>query len=76
MKWLDKIMGRLKFAASAVMVSLLVYRCSAPCEEAAKENCMCTFEYNPVCGCNDKTYGNRCEAECKGISQYTPGECK
>lgn len=36
---------------------------------------MCTKEYNPVCGCNEKTYVNPCMAQCHGITDYTPGEC-
>ena len=35
----------------------------------------CYYNYQPVCGCNDKTYGNSCEAEGHGITKYTPGEC-
>jgi hypothetical protein len=46
------------------------------CVEVIKEDCVCTLEYNPVCGCNNKTYGNACAAECHGITSYRPGECK
>jgi hypothetical protein len=45
------------------------------CNESPKKDCFCTMIYDPVCGCNDKTYGNGCEAECNGIKEYTKGEC-
>ena len=32
--------------------------------------------YDPVCGCNNVTYSNSSEAECKGINSYTKGKCK
>jgi hypothetical protein len=46
------------------------------CVEKIKEDCFCTMDYNPVCGCNNKTYGNACSAACHGITNYKTGECK
>jgi len=36
---------------------------------------VCTMYYDPVCGCNNKIYGNSCVAECHGINEYTEGAC-
>ncbi|MGC3945217.1 MAG: kazal domain protein [Chryseolinea sp.] len=61
-------------------MSLMAATCSRDSEEEAcaeheVEDCMCTMEYKPVCGCNKKTYGNACDASCHGIDDYTDGAC-
>lgn len=59
------------------MSVLTILSCSrTDCEEKVKVNCAVTFELNPVCGCNEKTYPNPSSAKCNGIEKYTLGECK
>ena len=55
----------------------IISSCSTKkCIEHPIDDCMCTLQYDPVCGCNNKTYGNACAAECAGIKVYTKGPCE
>ena len=58
------------------LLTLGTTACQKDCEEQTNRGGVCTADFTPVCGCNNKTYSNVCNAENVGITTYTQGTCK
>ncbi len=66
---------------SVLLLALLFISCdnedsSSPCQLSDKdEDIACIEIYQPVCGCNNKTYSNSCYAGRDGVTSWSEGEC-
>jgi hypothetical protein len=68
-----------------LLLTLLSAACARPAAPTAASDCIdpskirqdaiCTMEYAPVCGCDNKTYSNACQATNAGVKTFAQGPC-
>ncbi len=76
----------LKYSMFSILLSSSIIACTSKttsvnntkdCIDESKINInqACVKIYRPVCGCDNKTYSNDCEAKKNGVTKWQEGKC-
>lgn len=57
-------------------VTFLFSCTSQNCVSRVNNDCVCTEDYTPVCGCDGITYSNLCKMQCAGVTLEHEGACQ
>ena len=66
-------MKNLLMILSLITIITINYSCKEKADDKT-ENCICSTDYDPVCGDDGVVYGNICEAKCANVT-FAPGFC-
>lgn len=61
--------------AAAFSVGSTCNKAQKDCVGQPQKDMMCAEIYKPVCGCDNKTYSNECDAKRAGVKNWKEGEC-
>jgi len=74
--WIENNRGKVACVTSSTAEKLVERGWGTMLDESESTMKACTKDYRPVCGVDEKTYGNMCTLESSGVDFAYDGECK